>query len=152
MAYDLPTPATLRVLFPEFTSVPDETVEAYITVASRSVDTSWFEGDYTTAITYLACHLMALSGIGSGPDSVGNNSNMSIYQQVRSGQLSLTRAAKVGTPSSDPWQFQSTRYGRLFWPLLLVNRGGPRVAGGLGWPHSGYAKDWPTVFGRGLFW
>lgn len=141
MAYDKPTRDELIVMFPEFTTVPEPTVNEYIDMASRNVDTSWFELDYKRAIILLAAHLMALAGLGTGPDSVGNASNMSIYQTIKSGTLTLVRGAKASSNSG--WGFDSTRYGRLFWMLLKQNRGGPRVTGGLFGPTSGYAKDWP---------
>lgn len=142
MAYDKPTRAELIVMFPEFTTVPEQTVNEFIDMASRNVDTSWFEEDYKRAIILLACHFMALAGLGTGPDSVGNASNMSIYQTIKSGTLTLVRGAKSSS-SNDGWGFQTTRYGRLFWMLLKQNRGGPRVTVGLFSPTSGYAKDWP---------
>lgn len=140
MAFVKPTPADLKLRLPEFADVADATIQTYIDMASRFVDTSWFEEDYTDAILYFAAHLMALAGIGKGPDSVGNASNMSIYQSIRSGQLTLTRGSSA---SNDAWSFNSTRYGRLFAFFLKLNKGGPRVAIGNMTPVSGYAKDWP---------
>lgn len=142
MAYDKPTRDELIVMFPEFTNVPVATVNEYIDMAARNVDTSWFEEDYKRGIILLACHLMALVGLGSGPDSVGNASNMSIYQTVKSGTLTLVRSAR--SSSNSGWGFDSTRYGRMFAMLLRLNKGGPRVTNlGACGPTSGYAKDWP---------
>lgn len=140
MAYEAPTSAELIAMFPEFESVPEPIINEYIVMANRLVDDSWFEEDYKRAIMLLACHLMALMGYGTGPDSVGNASNMSVYSLVKSGTLTLERAAKS---SSSGWNFDATRYGRLFWFLLRLNRAGPRVTRGLCGPVSGYAKDWP---------
>lgn len=131
-------------MFPEFTSVADVTVQEYIDMAAQNVDQSWLETDYNRAIKLLAAHLMALVGLGTGPDSVANGSNMSVYSLVKSGTLTLQRKASASSDRAG-WQFSATRYGRLFWILLRQNRGGPRVAVGVGAIPSGYAKDWPNA-------
>lgn len=141
MAYVLPTPDDLKSMYPEFATVSDAVITQYIDMAARNVDTTWFEEDYQRAIITLACHLMAISGIGSGPDSKANNGEMAIYKVIRSGALTLQKFDKASDDSF--WQFSASRYGKIYRMLLKLNRGGPRVVGGIYPPTSGFAKDWP---------
>ncbi len=142
MAYVIPTAADLKARFPEFSTVDDAVVTARIEEATRMVDESWTEGDYATAIMLYACHIMALEGLGTGPDSQANSGQMANFQTIRSGQLTLTRKASAEAGSYD-W-YCSTRYGSRFWRLLKLNKGGPSVAvTDPGTVTSGYAKDWP---------
>lgn len=144
MAYVIPTASDLKTRFPEFSTVDDAVVTARIEEATRMVDESWTEGDYATAIMLYACHLMALEGLGTGPDSQANTGQMANFQTIRSGQLTLTRGTKsYGGGDTGDW-YASTRYGSRFWRLLKQNQGGPGVAAAdAGVYPSGYAKDWP---------
>lgn len=136
MAYALPTPATLKARYPVFVGVADSIVQSAIDEAARSVDTSWTSGDYTNAITLLACHILTLDGY---PGTGGVGGGTSAYRSVRSGQLTLERFAKGQVAGDDGSLLGSTPYGRRYLELLAVNRGGPIVAAGAvcppyGWP------------------
>lgn len=144
MPYTIPTAAYLKTNFPEFAAVADAVVNEALAEAVRMVDTSWTEGDYTTAICLYACHVMALQGYGTGPDSLANSGQLANFTQIRSGQLSLTRKTGASGWGWDADWYNSTRYGSRFWRLLRLNKGGVRVVvpQGAGLP-SGYAKDSP---------
>lgn len=150
MAYDVPTASDLKARFTEFSAVDDTVVDARIEEATRMVDETWTEGDYATAIMLYACHIMALEGLGTGPDSQANTGQMANFQTIRSGQLTLTRGSySHGGGDTGDW-YGLTRYGSRFWRLLKQNKGGPSVAvSDPGTCVSGYAKDafWPWVYG-----
>lgn len=152
MAYIVPTADDLQARFPEFESVPDDVVTERIAEATRMVDETWTEGDYTLAIILYACHIMALEGLGTGPDSQNNSGQMANFQTIKSGQLTLTRGSSSGGGSDDTgYWYGLTRYGRRFWRLLKLNKGGPRVAmGACAGGVSGYAKDAPLWSIAGL--
>lgn len=142
MAYEQPTPAELKAMFPDFVTVDDSTVQLYIDMANRNVDETWLEADYKRAIMSLAAHLMALMGIGKSPEAVAVTGGLAIFQTIKSKDLSLT---KFDRPASDNdfWQWSATRYGKLYRALLQLNKGGPRFVRGFAPCVSGYAKDWP---------
>lgn len=144
MAYTMPTAADLKTRFPEFSTVDDAVVTARIEEAARMVDETWTEGDYTLAIELYACHIMALGGLGTGRDSLNYSGQMSNFQTIRSGQLTLTRGSKTGGAGDTGDWYALTSYGTRFWRLLKQNKGGPSVAVTEtdAYP-SGYAKDWP---------
>lgn len=139
MAYVVPTPAQLKTMFPEFSTVGDTVVQTYIVLANRFVDETWLGADFTNAIMFLAAHFLAIMGYGKSADTY---TNLSIFQTIRSGSLTLTRFDK-SQQSEDVMNFKATRYGKMYRMLLQMNKGGPRVVGGCFIPTSGYAKDWP---------
>lgn len=139
MAYVKPTPADLKAMFPEFATVSDDIVQIYLDLANRFVDETWLEGDFANAIMFLAAHFLAIMGYGKSADTY---SNLSIFQTIRSGSLTLTRFDK-SQQTDDFMNFNATRYGKMYRMLLKMNKGGPRIVGGCFAPVSGYAKDWP---------
>lgn len=141
MPYTLPTAANLKARFPEFASVSDAIVTEAIQEASGMVDQSWMEDDYQIAIMLAACHIMALEGRGTGPDSKSNSGYAASFQTIKSGQLTLTRGNASAYGDGSWWG--STRYGRRFWYYLRRNRAGMRVVAGDAGAQSGYAKDVP---------
>lgn len=141
MSYTLPTAANLKARFPEFSAVSDAIVTEAIREASGMVDKTWLESDYRIAIMLAACHIMALEGLGTGPDSKSNSGSAANFQTIRSGQLTLTRGNTVAYGDGSWWG--STRYGRRFWYYLRRNKAGPRVVAGDTGAQSGYAKDVP---------
>jgi hypothetical protein len=131
MAYDLPTPAELKLHFPAFAAVDDAVVQYNITAAARSVDQSWAEGDYTRAVELYACHLLTLAGFGTGADAQANAQGLAGFSMIRSGQLTLQKAATSGSSDDGvPPQYAGSTYGRQFWWLLRQNRPGASVTGG----------------------
>ena len=120
MAYTVPTAADLKARYPAFAAVADATVNAMIVEANRSVDETWTEGDYTLAIMTLAAHIMAMEGLGTDPDSQNNTGQMSNFQLIRSGQLTLQRKSQTVTGTVD-W-YSQTRFGTRYLELLARNK------------------------------
>jgi hypothetical protein len=127
MAYDIPTAAQLKALFPAFAAVADATVDAWIVRAGRSVDTTWFEEDFTHGHMLLAAHYMVTNGLGTGAAAEAAAAGADGFKVMRSGSLTLERFEnKEGAAASE---FGSTSYGLQFLALAKRNRGGPRVMG-----------------------
>lgn len=146
MAYTPPTPAELKSHWPAFAAVDNVVVQYNIDRAMRTVDVSWTEGDYATAIELLACHYMTLAGLGTGTEAEINANGMSGFSMIRSGQLTLQRAATSGSDGGDvPAEYSGSAYGRQFWFLLRQNKAGPAVALGPApaWPVSPYPWGYP---------
>lgn len=125
MAYDVPTAAEMKLRYPSFADVADDTITYWITDAQRFVDTSWAEGDYAPALLSLAAHNMTLAGIGA--DGASLSSVPAGITRMKSGSLELgftDDAANARMSGS----FGATRYGQEFIALRLKNRGGPRVS------------------------
>jgi hypothetical protein len=125
--YVAPTPANLVALYPEFAEVSPITIQANLDKAARSVDESWFEGDFGAGRMALAAHFMALSGLGSSAVAKQIAAGIDGFKSMRSGSLSLERDG--GGSSAGASSFGGTSYGREYYRLLRVNKGGPRVTG-----------------------
>lgn len=129
--YTAPTPAELKLHFPAFAAVDDAVVQYNIDRANRSVDLTWTEGDYTTAIELLACHYMELAGLGTGTEAEMNAQGLGGFSMIRSGQLTLQRSAKsAGGDDAANSEWGGTLYGRQFYWLLRKNKPPVAVAGG----------------------
>lgn len=151
MPYEALTPSRFREMKPQFCSVPNETISAYIELASRFVDESWLEKEYEAAWAAMACHMMTLDGLGDSTEAEIALAGGSRVTSIKSGTLSLTFADSVAAPSEsalESW-LGETACGRFYRLLLRLNRAGPRLLTAWGaLPASGYAKDWPWT-GRG---
>ena len=120
MPYTLPTADQLKTRYPAFSAVADETVEAAIQDASRSVDTTWVEGDYQPAVMALAAHMMTMEGTGADVQA-----QLKGFKRLKVGPLELERD---GSGSSvDAGGYGSTVYGQQYARLLMLNKAGPRV-------------------------
>lgn len=145
MAYTLPTPTELKEHWPAFAAVSDTIVQYNIDRAARSVDDTWTEGDYTVAVELLACHYMTLAGLGTGTEAEINANGMSGFSMIRSGQLTLQRAATSGADGGDvPGQWGGSAYGRQFWYLMRQNKPAVAVTDGTAYPFPGaYLAGYP---------
>lgn len=146
MAYEQLTPEAFKTAKPQFAAVENATVQSYIDMASRLVDTSWAAGDYSNAWIALTCHFMTLDGLGTDAASKGFKAGAAFYQTIRSGQLTLTRYRETSSESTDfgTW-LKSTPCGNYYYLLLQLNKRGPRVLiGACGPQTSPYAKDQPV--------
>lgn len=126
--YVEPTAANLICLHPEFATVAEPTLNAYLKRAAASVDTSWSETDFGHARMLLAAHLLTTNGLGSTAQAQAISDGSGEFRSMAIGQLRLERfdnKAASGASSG----FSTTRYGREFLTLLRRNKGGPRVAG-----------------------
>lgn len=104
--------ALFRSLFPEFSSVDDDLILAYMAQAAIQV----VEGDwgawYPYGLVYLTAHLLVpSSGVGgSSPTASGSVTQRSV------GEVSVS----FGSPSNNPGSasdYESTSYGRRFLEL-----------------------------------
>lgn len=151
MPYTTPTADQLQAKYPAFAAVDDAVVDLFITDANRSVDTTWTEGDYQTAIMLLACHLMTMAGHGTGGDAQVNAQGLAGFKSIRSGQLSLDRGSAADQPSGYPPQYVGSIYGQQFWNLLKLNKPGGAVTGGTNVAvpagyYPTYPYPWPWLF------
>lgn len=119
------TPAELKAMFPAFAAVQDDTAQAWLDRAARTVTTAWPEADRKHGEMLLAAHLMTLNGLGTGVEAEMAAQGMGSFKSMRSGSLSLDRGEAGDTAHMG--EFGATQYGRQFWPLLRANAGGPRV-------------------------
>lgn len=129
MAYSQPTAATLKLRFPAFAAVADETVEYWLTDARLIVTDSWDEADRAPAEMALAAHNMTLNGLGTAGGTVGDLAAMGVTE-FKSASMAVSfdadaiRASKGG--------YDATRYGRAFAVFLRRNRGGPMLVSACG--------------------
>lgn len=114
MAYVLPTTDEFIEKFPEFEDldVSDDTLQATLDEAARSVDTTWLEGDYKTAILYLAAHLLSSSL------EMANFAGGDVIRSVSLGRISVTYADPV---TGSVTLSTSTPYGERFLALQRLN-------------------------------
>ena len=125
MAYDPPTPATLRIRYPAFASVADETVQYWLTDAERVVTTEWAEADYAPALMALAAHNMTITpGILIGSDA----SVPAGVTRFKSGsfEVSMSDAAANLAASGG---YRATIYGQEFLAIQRRNFAGPFLVG-----------------------
>lgn len=141
------TPTEFKAAKPQFSGVPDPTVQAYLNLAALWVDDSWPESLYRPATIAAACHLMTLDGLGADAESQAVAQGAAQFQSIKTGNVTLTRySAAAGGQSFGDW-LAGTTCGRFLLQLMRMQHGGPRVAmGGQGICTSGYAKDWPRLF------
>lgn len=127
MAYQQPDAAELKLRFPAFATVPDATVEYWLTDARLIVTASWAEIDRAPAEMTLAAHNMALNGIGSAGGPVSDLAAMGVTS-FKSASMSVSfDGATIGRASAGG--FRATKYGQQFLTYLARNRGGPRLVG-----------------------
>lgn len=127
MAYTVPTASELKIRYPAFASVDEDTVDFWIDDAQRIVTEGWIEDDYAPAILSHAAYQMALNGLGAGGGAVGNLAAMGVTD-FRSASMSVSfDAATISTASKGG--YGANRYGNEFAVFLRRNRGGPMLAG-----------------------
>jgi hypothetical protein len=131
MAYDVPTAADLKAMYPAFAGVADDTVTSHLGVASTTaVDTSWLETDYAPAIMAFAAHRMALLNIGDHGQAAAQKA--AGVSRLRSGSYDVSFDADA-VKAAAGGGLDATMYGREYKRLLGANKAGPRVIGaGLG--------------------
>lgn len=155
MAYIIPDAAYIKLRYPQFADVADATINAYIADAAALIDQTWSEATYTQGIALLACHRMVMAGIGAGAQAQANAEGMQGFSTIRSGQLTLQRAATSQDADGVPSPWNSTRFGiEYYWLAKREFPGGVVAVGSAAYP-SPYAKDWPPGAGYGypgVFW
>lgn len=120
--YDKPGPAHFLARYPAFASVPAGTIQYWLADAERSVDESWIEADYATALMALAAHNMAMGGLGSGAGAIPAG-----VTRFRSGSMDVAVSESAASASAKGG-YASTRYGQEFAILQRRSFGGPRLA------------------------
>lgn len=127
MAYTQPTAADLKLRFPAFAAVADETVEYWLTDARLIVTADWIEADRAPAEMALAAHNMVLAGLGTSGGAVGELAAMGVTD-FKSASMSVSFDA-AAIRSANGGDYGATRYGIAFRTYLRRNRGGPFLAG-----------------------
>jgi hypothetical protein len=114
MAYLFPSVTDFRTKFQEFVDLTDDQINALLNEASRSVDTTWTEGDYKNGILYLAAHLQQ-----SSVDALAVAEGGQISSESIGGVFSVSYA----TPSSGAFAsgLDATIYGARYKNLLKLN-------------------------------
>lgn len=120
--------ATLKATYPdEFCTVPDATVEIWLTQAERIVGENWC-GDRTHDLATLAAHYLTVNGLGTSGKKFRERMDKGV-KSMRSGSVQITYMdATKGGGAGDAFYGQ-TRYGQMFLPQLKICRGGPLVTG-----------------------
>jgi hypothetical protein len=125
MAYTAPDAAALKVRFPAFASVADETVDYWLEDARLTVTDAWDEADRAVAEMLLAAHNMAMQGLGTAGGAVANLAAMGVTD-FKSASMSVSfDAASVRTSKGSG--YDATTYGQQFKVYLRRNVGGPRL-------------------------
>lgn len=124
MAYDLPTPADLKLRYPAFAEVAEDRIQFWLGDAARDVDESWAEPDYAPALIALAAHNMAREGLGGE----GAGALPAGITSLRTGTFAATIADATADRAA-AGGYAATRYGQDYLALLRRNRGGPGVTG-----------------------
>jgi hypothetical protein len=135
MPHTVPTAAQLKVRFPGFASVPDATVDYWITDAQRTVTTAWIEADYPIAIMLYAAHELAQAGLEGG-DAAGMPQGVTRF---RSGSMDVAFSDSAASATG----YQATRYGREFLIYFKRNRGGAIVVQPGTVPPEAVYPRWP---------
>lgn len=110
------TPATFKVLFPEFVAQTDARVQLFLDQASRRISTTSFGTLYDDAQSYLAAHLIAVSARASGMTLSGASGPVT---SETVGPLSKSYASNYGaTTGAD--NYDATPYGQEYQRLLSL--------------------------------
>jgi Protein of unknown function (DUF4054) len=125
--------AQLSVVFPEFASVPAASVKYWLDRAAIT-----FAADEHNQML-LACHQMALNGLGSSSDAETHREGFDRLTALKSGTLSLNFAERSQAEATNP--YLATRYGRQVWPAIralnmitVAPTGGFPIEGEYTWP------------------
>lgn len=118
----IPTAASIKMRFPEFTDVADPVVEFAIEEARLEVGTNWTVG-YNLAIVYLVAHYVASSVAASAAGGTGDDGDIA-SESIGRLSISYAKSPNADAVSDDK---TSTSYGRRYVELLGRNFGGPVI-------------------------
>lgn len=148
MAYIKPTPADLKMRWPAFAAVDEDTIQYWLTDAERYADESWpIEADYAPSLIDVAAHNMArkkVAGIAGGEVAAVAATGVTAF---KSGTFSASFSeASAAQAAAGGWA--STEYGQSYLEALGRNKGGPRTSGpgvvpGCGYGFNGFAGSLP---------
>jgi hypothetical protein len=119
--------ATLRLRYPAFAAVADETIAYWLTDAARVVTADWGV-DEEPGLLALAAHSMAINGALAGAGGVSLPAGVTSF---RSGSFSATVSDAV-IAAQAKGGYASTVYGQEFAVMLRRNVGGPQLVGWTG--------------------
>lgn len=118
------TPSILKLRYPAFATVPDETIAYWLVDAARIVSAHWGE-DQEPATLALAAHNMATT---PGVLSSGSSSIPAGVTRFRSGSTDISFSDSAAAQSAEGG-YKSSAYGREFAIMLRRNVGGPMLVG-----------------------
>jgi len=160
MAYTDPTPADIKLDFPQFAAVADSVIQRVINRNNPStgvyawVDQAWLESDYTWAWELLTAYWLTQMGQGTGTGAELAGQGLSGVSRLKSGALDVSfKSASDGGTSGVPAPWNENIYGVQFYQYLRKNRGGVVTAAGAGCGFGAQATDLPFAWaynGRGL--
>jgi len=123
MSFSQPTLADFRIAFPEFSEVPDETVQYYLDLASELVCESLWSSElkYQRAVMLVAAHMLYLSlqresGAGGGIQP----GQLIASESVGDVSVSMDNSLLAINAKYDPitHAYNQTAYGREYLMLL----------------------------------
>ncbi len=113
----------IRVTMKEFSEIPDEEVQIYISLAEPLVSKKKFGKLYEQAVAYVAAHKMKMNGMGTaalaGGISIGDMAGYSSIS-ISEGEASMSFASSQGNSSgsiSADVEYGLTLYGKQFLQL-----------------------------------
>lgn len=109
------TAAVIKTKFPEFADQDDTFIEFSIEEAQRNVDDTWLAKDKMLALTYMACHYLAIAV------NRANAVNTQMVQSESIGEISVTYAHVQEPTIKDPSDLTTTPYGVRYLELVKLN-------------------------------
>lgn len=111
--FAIPTASAIKLKFPEFSGVPDATIEFAIEEAMLGVDDTWIPSNGTVALMYLAGHILMVS-ISRAESGTG--------QMIKSESMGgMTISYDTDAAKPDAGDYTTTPYGSKYLDLLNVN-------------------------------
>jgi len=111
------TPSQLKIIWPTFAAVPDETIQYWLDIAAPAV--TW---DDDHAHMLLAAHYLTINGNGAGATAQLAAGGAAGVKMIRTGSLTIDFG------DSATWQgLASTTFGLQFLDIAISYRGGPFV-------------------------
>lgn len=123
MVYVQPTPATLKAKYPEFESVPDATVQAWLDDAYVDVDASWGDNQARGQLL-LAAHWLVLAG--QPGVSSGGGGSIGVSGPIKRDKVGDAETEFFGWGAANPGagDFGLSIYGRQYYELMRTLFGG----------------------------
>lgn len=106
----------IRMTMTEFAEVPDDTIQAFLSLAEPLISKKRFQKMYPQALAYLAAHKMKLSGLGKS-SSIGFIGDTIGLASVSEGETSVSFSnSQAGNTDTDS-EFGLTIYGMQYLQL-----------------------------------
>ena len=130
MAYVEPTPADLKLRFPEFVPVSDARIQIFLNDAILEVGDLWLESDRARAQILLASHRLTMAGEPgqSAGTSSGSGSTLGSPESIKVGDVAVTYESRTGSNSSGlsgltgiEREYLRTAYGVQYLEILQKN-------------------------------